>query len=174
MIEIVRHTQRNVKRWQDGDMRKRWTAIGMLQTEQQFRRIIGYSDLAKVYYTTAADLVARTARAALDGRWQATMRFWNGPQLLVVDELGYLPRPARTSSKSSRAATSTARSSARPTAASPAGARSLKTPPSPSRSSTDSSTTPPCSRSTATATGCAATAPASNSYAPASTKVGNA
>jgi hypothetical protein len=25
MIEIVRHAQRSVKRWQDGDMRKRWT-----------------------------------------------------------------------------------------------------------------------------------------------------
>jgi len=48
MIEIVRHTQRNVKRWQDGDMRKRWTAAGMLQAEGQFRRIVGYSDLAKL------------------------------------------------------------------------------------------------------------------------------
>lgn len=48
MIEIVRHTQRNVKRWQDGDMRKRWTAAGILQAEQQFRRIVGYSDLAKL------------------------------------------------------------------------------------------------------------------------------
>ena len=48
MIEIVRHTQRNVKRWQDGDMRKRWTAAGMLQAEQQFRRIVGYSDLANL------------------------------------------------------------------------------------------------------------------------------
>jgi transposase-like protein len=48
MIGVVRHTQRNVKRWQDGDMRKRWTAAGMLQAEQQFRRIIGYSDLAKL------------------------------------------------------------------------------------------------------------------------------
>jgi putative transposase len=48
MIEIVRHTQRNVKRWQDGDMRKRWTAAGMLVAEQQFRRIIGYRDLAKL------------------------------------------------------------------------------------------------------------------------------
>jgi hypothetical protein len=46
MIEIVRHTQRNVKRWQPGDMRKRWTAAGMLVAEQQFRRIVGYSDLA--------------------------------------------------------------------------------------------------------------------------------
>ena len=48
MLEIVRSTQRNVKRWQDGDMRKRWTAAGMLQAERQFRRIIGYRDLAKL------------------------------------------------------------------------------------------------------------------------------
>jgi len=48
MIEIVRYTQRNVKRWQDGDMRKRWTAAGMIAAEQQFRRIIGYRDLAKL------------------------------------------------------------------------------------------------------------------------------
>jgi DNA replication protein DnaC len=47
----------------------------------------------RVYYTTAADLVARTTRAAIEGRWQTTMRFWNGPQLLIVDELGYLPMP---------------------------------------------------------------------------------
>ena len=46
MIEIVRYTQRNVKHWQDGDMRKRWTAAGMLVAEQEFRRIIGYRDLA--------------------------------------------------------------------------------------------------------------------------------
>jgi len=39
MIEIVRYTQRNVKRW---------TAGGMLVAEQQFRRIIGYRDLAKL------------------------------------------------------------------------------------------------------------------------------
>ena len=48
MIEVVRHTQRNVKRRQDGDMRKRWTAAGMLIAEQQFRRIIGYRELAKL------------------------------------------------------------------------------------------------------------------------------
>jgi len=48
MIGVVRHTQRNVKHWQNGDMRKRWSAAGMLQAEQQFRRIIGYSDLAKL------------------------------------------------------------------------------------------------------------------------------
>jgi putative transposase len=48
MVEIVRLTQRNVKRWRDGDMRKRWTAAGMLVAEQQFRRVIGYRDLAKL------------------------------------------------------------------------------------------------------------------------------
>jgi len=52
----------------------------------------------RVYYTTAADLVARTTKAALEGRWETTMRFWNGPQLLIVDELGYLPMPAEAAS----------------------------------------------------------------------------
>jgi len=48
MIEIVRRIQRNVKRWQGGDMRLRWTAAGMLEAERQFRRIIGYRDLARL------------------------------------------------------------------------------------------------------------------------------
>jgi DNA replication protein DnaC len=52
----------------------------------------------RVYYTTAADLVAKTQRAALEGRWHTSMRFWNGPQLLIVDELGYLPLPAEAAS----------------------------------------------------------------------------
>jgi DNA replication protein DnaC len=52
----------------------------------------------RVYYTTAADLVARTSKALADGRWATTMRFWNGPQLLIVDELGYLPMPAEAAS----------------------------------------------------------------------------
>jgi DNA replication protein DnaC len=52
----------------------------------------------RAYYTTAADLVARTAKAAIDGHWQTTMRFWNGPQLLVIDELGYLPMPGEAAS----------------------------------------------------------------------------
>ncbi|MFN8160032.1 MAG: IS256 family transposase [Solirubrobacterales bacterium] len=48
MIEIVRRTQRNVKRWSDGDMRLRWSAAGMLEAERQFRKIIGYRDLASL------------------------------------------------------------------------------------------------------------------------------
>lgn len=45
----------------------------------------------RVYYTTAAELVTRSAKAAAEGRWSTTMNFWAGPALLIVDELGYLP-----------------------------------------------------------------------------------
>ena len=48
----------------------------------------------KVYYTTAADLAARCRKAALQGRWARTIRFFNTPKLLIIDELGYLPMPA--------------------------------------------------------------------------------
>jgi putative transposase len=48
MIECVRRSARNVKHWQSGDMCLRWTAAGMLEAERQFRRIIGYADLAKL------------------------------------------------------------------------------------------------------------------------------
>src|SRR6266487_1160623 len=48
MIETVRRTSRNVKRWQSGEMCLRWTAAGMLEAERQFRRVLGYRDLAKL------------------------------------------------------------------------------------------------------------------------------
>jgi DNA replication protein DnaC len=48
----------------------------------------------RTYYTTAADLAARCRKAAVEGRWATTMRFFNGPSVLIIDELGYLPMPA--------------------------------------------------------------------------------
>ena len=56
MIEIVRRTSRNVKRWQSGDMCLRWTAAGMLEAERQFRKIIGYRDLAKLALAAGREL----------------------------------------------------------------------------------------------------------------------
>jgi transposase-like protein len=56
MISILRRTSRNVKRWQSGDMCLRWTVAGMLEAEQQFRRIIGYSDLAKLALAVERDI----------------------------------------------------------------------------------------------------------------------
>ena len=45
MISIARTTQRNVKRWRDGQMARRWTAAGMLVAEARFRRIKGHKDM---------------------------------------------------------------------------------------------------------------------------------
>jgi putative transposase len=59
MIGTVRATSRNVKHWQNGDMCLRWTAAGMLEAEQQFRRIIGYGDLAKLAIAVERDLIAQ-------------------------------------------------------------------------------------------------------------------
>jgi transposase-like protein len=59
MIEIIRHTSRNVKRWQSGDMCLRWTAAGMLEAETQFRKVVGYSDLAKLALAVERDLAAQ-------------------------------------------------------------------------------------------------------------------
>ncbi len=48
MIDTVRRTQRNVKHWGSGEMGLRWTAAGMREAEQQFRKIIGYTDLPRL------------------------------------------------------------------------------------------------------------------------------
>jgi putative transposase len=48
MIECVRRTSRNVKHWQNGEMCLRWTAAGMLEAEQQLRRVIGHAEIAKL------------------------------------------------------------------------------------------------------------------------------
>ncbi len=48
----------------------------------------------RTFYTTAAELAARCHRAALEGRWSSVMRFFAGPRLLVIDEVGYLPMAA--------------------------------------------------------------------------------
>ena len=55
MIEIIRRTQRNVKRWSSGEMALRWTAAGMLEAERQFRKIIGYRNLATLVIAIERD-----------------------------------------------------------------------------------------------------------------------
>lgn len=61
MIEIIRRTSRNVKRWQNGDMCLRWTAAGMLEAETQFRKVVGYTDLARLAIAVERDLAAQRA-----------------------------------------------------------------------------------------------------------------
>ncbi len=45
MISIARTTTGNVKRWRDGQMRRRWCAAGMLEAEKSFRRVRGYKQM---------------------------------------------------------------------------------------------------------------------------------
>lgn len=61
MIECVRRTSRNVKHWQSGDMALRWTAAGMLEAGRQFRKIIGYRDLAKLAIAIEHELAHHTS-----------------------------------------------------------------------------------------------------------------
>ena len=60
MIECVRRTARNVKRWSSGEMALRWTAAGMLEAEGQFRKVIGYRQLAQLAVAIERDLALST------------------------------------------------------------------------------------------------------------------
>ena len=60
MISTVRRTQRNVKRWRDGDMRRRWTAAGLAEAQRTFRRIRGHADIPKLLAAIARDLEPTT------------------------------------------------------------------------------------------------------------------
>jgi len=59
MISICRSTARNVKRWRDGKMVKRWVAAGMLNAEASFRRVKGCKDMPVL-----VDALARHAGVA--------------------------------------------------------------------------------------------------------------
>ena len=73
MIEIVRRTQRNVKHWSSGEMGLRWTAAGMLEAEQQFRKIIGHTDLAKLAIAIERDLNRTRQTATTTPTQEATI-----------------------------------------------------------------------------------------------------
>jgi transposase-like protein len=47
-MSTVRRVTRNVKRWKDGGMIRRWTAIGLMEAQRKFRRIRGYRELPKL------------------------------------------------------------------------------------------------------------------------------
>ena len=60
-IESVMDTTRTitgrVKHWQDGAMRQRWCASGLLKAEQRFHRVKGYKDIPKLVEALDAVLV---------------------------------------------------------------------------------------------------------------------
>lgn len=60
----VRMRTRRVSRWRDGAMVLRWAAAAFLDTEKQFRRIMGYRDLwmLKAYLNNSEDVQAMALR----------------------------------------------------------------------------------------------------------------
>src|SRR5439155_382186 len=45
LIGTLRHVTRNIKRWRDGDMRRRWIGLGLLRAAEGFRRIKHHGEL---------------------------------------------------------------------------------------------------------------------------------
>jgi transposase-like protein len=45
LIGTLRHVTRNIKRWRDGDMRRRWIGLGLLRAAERFRRIKRHTEL---------------------------------------------------------------------------------------------------------------------------------
>lgn len=47
-LSTARKVSANVKRWRDGDMRRRWCAAGLLVAEKKFRRVKGYRHMPQL------------------------------------------------------------------------------------------------------------------------------
>ena len=61
MISVGKTTTRNVKRWRDGTMIKRWMAAGMLNAERGFRRVKGCKDMPTLVAALARHVEAVTS-----------------------------------------------------------------------------------------------------------------
>src|SRR5438132_14336631 len=62
LIGTLRHVTRNIRRWRDGDMRRRWIGLGLLRAAEGFRRIKHHGELSAL--VTALSTVTASERAA--------------------------------------------------------------------------------------------------------------
>ena len=62
LIGTLRHVTRNIKRWRDGDMRRRWIGLGLLRAAERFRRVKHHGELGAL--ATALGAVSGVERAA--------------------------------------------------------------------------------------------------------------
>jgi len=53
LIGTLRHVTRNIKRWRDGDMRRRWIGLGLLRAAERFRRIKRHGELGALVIALA-------------------------------------------------------------------------------------------------------------------------
>ncbi|MBI1848103.1 MAG: transposase, partial [Candidatus Rokubacteria bacterium] len=62
LIGTLRHVTRNIKRWRDGDMRRRWIGLGLLRAAERFRRIKHHAELSAL--VTALGAMTASEHAA--------------------------------------------------------------------------------------------------------------
>jgi putative transposase len=61
LIGTLRHVTRNIKRWRDGDMRRRWIGLGLLRAAEGFRRIKRHGELSTLVTALAAATASERA-----------------------------------------------------------------------------------------------------------------
>ena len=61
LIGTLRHVTRNIKRWRDGDMRRRWLGLGLLRAAERFRRIKRHMELDALVIALGASKTAANA-----------------------------------------------------------------------------------------------------------------
>ncbi len=61
LIGTLRHVARNVKRWRDGTMIRRWVGLGVLRAAARFRRIKGHGDLGALVTALRPDAAGERA-----------------------------------------------------------------------------------------------------------------
>jgi transposase-like protein len=59
-LSVTRTVTARVKRWRDGDMRRRWCSAGLQRAEEKFRRVKGYTQIAQL--TAALDAAKLDAK----------------------------------------------------------------------------------------------------------------
>jgi transposase-like protein len=59
-LSVTRTVTARVKRWRDGDMRRRWCSAGLVRAETKFRRVKGYRQLPQLIATLDTQLDAKS------------------------------------------------------------------------------------------------------------------
>lgn len=56
-LNVVRTLTHRVKRWREGDMRRRWCTAGLLRAEQKFRRVKGHRQISQLLAALEATIL---------------------------------------------------------------------------------------------------------------------
>src|SRR5207245_369103 len=73
LIGTLRHVTRNIKRWRDGDMRRRWIGLGLLRAAERFRRIKRHGELG-VLVTAPGAYLSCSLEGDAKGRPEVLLR----------------------------------------------------------------------------------------------------